>query len=366
MTTVFMKVTIYTINECPYCKAEKEYLSSQNIAYEEKNVEQHREFLTEMLAASDNFAGVPFTLIVKDDGAQVGLKGFTKEEFDQALGIPIVVTSAPVAATTPPTDTATPSVTPVTTTPPISDTASTPEVVSPIVEASVTTPSVVEPTVGASITETAAQPEVSTSAAAEPTTPNNSVEMGQSQTPATVGSDMANSASPKPEPTITESPAGQTEALSEQSPLGGAGTPNLADVTATQPPQSGIESTGEELKGVLNNLEALSTDAKPQEPLTSAQTPSETATVTPEVSPAPVPEMAPEQAKSTASTEPQPQPEVQTTESVQENLTAAQSAPTVSGPADGATSATTESGSAGLPTTPAPAETPTVPDFGKS
>ncbi|KXK11195.1 MAG: hypothetical protein UZ22_OP11002000399 [Microgenomates bacterium OLB23] len=40
-----------------------------------------------MLDVSDKFAGVPFTMIEKDSGEKVGLKGFTQSEFETALGL---------------------------------------------------------------------------------------------------------------------------------------------------------------------------------------------------------------------------------------------------------------------------------------
>ncbi len=91
-----MKVTIYTTTECPFSKQEKEYLAAQNIAYEERNVETNREYLTEMLAVSNNFAGTPVSKIEKDDGAISILKGFTKEEFDTALGVTQTIAEQPV------------------------------------------------------------------------------------------------------------------------------------------------------------------------------------------------------------------------------------------------------------------------------
>lgn len=92
-----MKVTVYSITDCVFCKQEKEYLTSHNVAFEEKNLETNKEFLTEMLAVSNNFAGTPVTKIEKDDGKISILKGFTKEEFDQALGL---TTPAPSVAAT--------------------------------------------------------------------------------------------------------------------------------------------------------------------------------------------------------------------------------------------------------------------------
>ncbi|MDO8609731.1 MAG: hypothetical protein Q7R95_04230 [bacterium] len=81
-----MKVTIYTITDCEFSKQEKAYLTTNKIQFEEKNLETNKDWLTEMLAVSNNFAGTPVTKIEKDDGKIVVLKGFTKEEFDTTLG----------------------------------------------------------------------------------------------------------------------------------------------------------------------------------------------------------------------------------------------------------------------------------------
>ena len=105
-----MKVTIYTINDCSFSKLEKEYLKANNIPFEEKNLEANREYLTEMLAISDNFAGTPVTKIEKDGSEAIIIKGFTKDEFDGALGInaqpqvqqvPVTPEVAPVPAQEP-------------------------------------------------------------------------------------------------------------------------------------------------------------------------------------------------------------------------------------------------------------------------
>jgi len=81
-----MKITIYTITDCQFSKQEKEYLTAHNLQYEEKSLETNKDFLTEMLAVSNNFAGTPVTRVEKDDGSIAVLKGFTKEEFDTTFG----------------------------------------------------------------------------------------------------------------------------------------------------------------------------------------------------------------------------------------------------------------------------------------
>ena len=80
-----MNITLYTISDCAFSKKEKEYLLAKKVVFQEKNLETNREFLTEMLTLSNNFAGTPVTKIEKDDGQIVVLKGFTQEEFDKAL-----------------------------------------------------------------------------------------------------------------------------------------------------------------------------------------------------------------------------------------------------------------------------------------
>ncbi len=102
-----MKITLYTINDCKFSQEERDYLKTNNLPFEEKNLEVNREFLTEMLSVSNNFAGTPVTKIEKDNGETVVLKGFTKEEFDAVFGgapQPVVaVTPSPVGEMVPPT-----------------------------------------------------------------------------------------------------------------------------------------------------------------------------------------------------------------------------------------------------------------------
>jgi len=126
-----MKITIYTVPDCPFSKQEKEYLRRHNLPFEERELGADKAHLTEMLAISNNFAGTPVTKIEKDDGKITVLKGFTKEEFDRELNLsspeevsptppadqPIAKKEVPssVPAPTPPE---TPSPTPTTTPPP--------------------------------------------------------------------------------------------------------------------------------------------------------------------------------------------------------------------------------------------------------
>lgn len=111
-----MKITVYTIKDCAFSKQEKEYLNTNKLVFEEKDLETNKDFLTEMLAISNNFAGTPVTRVEKDDGTIAVLKGFTKEEFDKTFGFtaevkpPVEAEAKPVVETppTPPTESVSP------------------------------------------------------------------------------------------------------------------------------------------------------------------------------------------------------------------------------------------------------------------
>src|SRR3989339_1417248 len=111
-----MKITIYTIKDCAFSKQEKEYLNANKLIFEEKDLEANKDFLTEMLAISNNFAGTPVTRVEKDDGTIAVLKGFTKTEFDTVFGFtaevkpPVEAEAKPAVATppTPPTESVSP------------------------------------------------------------------------------------------------------------------------------------------------------------------------------------------------------------------------------------------------------------------
>ena len=77
-------ITVYTTPSCPFCKAQREFLGSINLAYVDKNVEEDTESLKEMLNVSDNFAGVPVTVLNGPKGKKV-VKGFTQDEFVKEL-----------------------------------------------------------------------------------------------------------------------------------------------------------------------------------------------------------------------------------------------------------------------------------------
>ena len=80
-----MNFTIYSTTTCPYCKMLKDYLTSKNVSFVEKLVDQDEAARDEMVAVSGGFLGVPFSVIVKEDGTKETIMGFDKGKLDTIL-----------------------------------------------------------------------------------------------------------------------------------------------------------------------------------------------------------------------------------------------------------------------------------------
>ena len=74
------KVTIYTSNTCPHCKAAKNYLKENNIDFEEKNVDEDRSAIDYLVEKGHR--GVPVINIEGED-----IVGFNKELVEEKLGL---------------------------------------------------------------------------------------------------------------------------------------------------------------------------------------------------------------------------------------------------------------------------------------
>lgn len=80
------QVKMYTTATCAYCRAEKAFLTSKGVAFQEIAVDTNPMAAQEMIRLSGQL-GVPFTVITKDDGSTVNILGFDQARLSQALGI---------------------------------------------------------------------------------------------------------------------------------------------------------------------------------------------------------------------------------------------------------------------------------------
>ena len=62
-------------------------MEEKNLMFTEKLVDMDDAAKTEMMASSGGFLGVPFILIIKDDGARDTVVGFDKGKLDSVLAI---------------------------------------------------------------------------------------------------------------------------------------------------------------------------------------------------------------------------------------------------------------------------------------
>ena len=80
--SAYPKITIYTVSWCPHCRELKEYLTSRNISYINRDVELDQAAMDELTQKYKSF-GVPVVVIGND---QEILKGFTGKLFEEAVG----------------------------------------------------------------------------------------------------------------------------------------------------------------------------------------------------------------------------------------------------------------------------------------
>ena len=80
-----MQIIVYSTTTCPYCKMLKDYLNGKSIDYVEKLVDLDELAKNEMMASSGGFLGVPFTVVVTDDGKKETVVGFDQGKIDQII-----------------------------------------------------------------------------------------------------------------------------------------------------------------------------------------------------------------------------------------------------------------------------------------
>ncbi len=81
-----MKVVVYSTPTCGYCRLAKQFLTENNVTYEDVDVAVNEARATEMVQLSGQM-GVPVIAITQDDGSQEVLVGFQQERLRELLKI---------------------------------------------------------------------------------------------------------------------------------------------------------------------------------------------------------------------------------------------------------------------------------------
>ncbi|MDR7319223.1 glutaredoxin family protein [Brevibacillus nitrificans] len=78
-------VIIYTQTTCGPCQEEKMWLTSQQVAFEDRDIRKNDAYFQEAISLGASMT--PVTLIKKDNGEDVVIHGFDKEALKEALSL---------------------------------------------------------------------------------------------------------------------------------------------------------------------------------------------------------------------------------------------------------------------------------------
>ncbi len=79
-----MKITVYTTKTCPYFHQLTAWLKDKNVEFTEYKVDENP-YAAQMMVQESGQMGVPFSTIEKDDGEKIGVMGFDRATFEEAL-----------------------------------------------------------------------------------------------------------------------------------------------------------------------------------------------------------------------------------------------------------------------------------------
>jgi glutaredoxin len=77
----YPRIVLYSVSWCPHCKEAKDYLTSHNIPFINKDVELDDDFKKELIEKYKT-GGVPLIVFGKDEKL---MKGFNRERFEKIL-----------------------------------------------------------------------------------------------------------------------------------------------------------------------------------------------------------------------------------------------------------------------------------------
>jgi len=80
-----VKITIYSLPTCPYCKMTKRFFNEKKIEYQDIDVSANQDEAEIMIKKSGQM-GVP-VIIIKKDNREEMIIGFDQQKISQLLGI---------------------------------------------------------------------------------------------------------------------------------------------------------------------------------------------------------------------------------------------------------------------------------------
>jgi glutaredoxin len=82
-----MEITMYSSSTCTTCVGLGNWLNQSGFEYTKKMVDESPAVMEAFLEVSNNFIGVPYTVITNDQGHQTKIPGYDRKAFKSALGL---------------------------------------------------------------------------------------------------------------------------------------------------------------------------------------------------------------------------------------------------------------------------------------
>jgi glutaredoxin len=82
-----MEITMYSSTTCTTCIGLGAWLNQNGYQYTKKMIDDTHHTMEEFLLVSDGFIGVPFTVLVDEQGHQTKIPGYDRKAFKRALGL---------------------------------------------------------------------------------------------------------------------------------------------------------------------------------------------------------------------------------------------------------------------------------------
>jgi arsenate reductase-like glutaredoxin family protein len=82
-----MQITMYASTTCTTCAGLGKWLTKSGFEYTKKMIDDDQATMTEFFEISDNFVGVPFSVLTHEDGSVTKIPGYDRKAFQQALGL---------------------------------------------------------------------------------------------------------------------------------------------------------------------------------------------------------------------------------------------------------------------------------------
>lgn len=82
-----MHVTIYSTTNCAACNMLTKWLDQKQVPYTKKVTDTDPDIMEEFMSVNDGMVGVPFSIVINDEGEETKISGYVPSHFQSALAL---------------------------------------------------------------------------------------------------------------------------------------------------------------------------------------------------------------------------------------------------------------------------------------